>query len=215
MPDLHTLDDIWRNVSGHIEFYTYQTHTRIPEQAGIYGWLLPFRISNDMPEKSIKDIHKIMLYDSVSKGPPSTSADANLTWQKILVSLSVTDRSEEYINFSDARWKNIQGDEETFSTFKKSMMIASLFSQPLYVGLTNDLSTRYLQHVHGTYQGNSFHERFTKHMKDIGLSIKLSDLLFVALPIEIAEAKKALNRDQIIVIEAILKRVCRPIFGER
>ena len=41
------INDIWRNVSSQIGFFTKETATDIPEVPGIYGWFLPLWIYRD------------------------------------------------------------------------------------------------------------------------------------------------------------------------
>ena len=96
------------------------------------------------------------------------------------------------------------------------MLKCSLFMPPLYVGKTDNLSRRCYQHVSGSGKG-SFHKRYTEYARKNGLPyIKVSDLLFVCIPIKFYNDKTTEENDKItLLMETLLKNLASPPFSKR
>ena len=89
-------------------------------------------------------------------------------------------------------------------------MASSIFSKPLYVGMATDLSDRYKSHLTGSGDGNTFHSRFGEYSKRHKLDLEVEQLLFVCVPVSMSSGP--LSREQIAVLEEILKVICQPVF---
>ena len=90
---------------------------------------------------------------------------------------------------------------------------------PLYVGRTNNLKQRYLQHAQPVDPNrNSFHSRFTECVTKLELKISVNDLLFVCITTP-NELRKALGdsdeSEPNLLIEQIMMQFCRPPFSLR
>ena len=108
-------------------------------------------------------------------------------------------------------------------SFQKSIILGSLFSRPLYIGYTNNLSRRYSEHVNGYGGENTFHKRFYKfmeHLKKEEISqnndknideykIKIEDLLFVCLK----DARRDISEEELKLTEEVLKTLANPVFS--
>ena len=59
----------------------------------------------------------------------------------------------------------------------QALFVSTVFSRPLYVGLTNSLARRYQQHVNGDSDANNFNSRFTDDISEINESLTVEQLL--------------------------------------
>ena len=82
---------------------------------------------------------------------------------------------------------------------------------PLYIGMTNNLRKRYLQHV----KNSDFNDRFTTCVNDLELKLSVSDLFFVCIetPKELRKFFGDAAGRENELIEQMLMRVCHPPFS--
>ena len=90
---------------------------------------------------------------------------------------------------------------------------------PLYVGRTNNLKQRYLQHAEdrGGKQ-NDFHSRFYRSHCTVRTKITVSDLLFFCIETPSESRRYFGKSDQSVsnvLIENLLMSFCRPPFSVR
>ena len=98
-------------------------------------------------------------------------------------------------------------------------MEASLFMRPLYVGKTDNLRRRYLQHVEGKDRtSNVFHARLSQCANALDLKLRVVDLLFVSLKTSRLPASlegKVTDDEFNLLIEQIMMQLCQPPFSVR
>jgi hypothetical protein len=227
------MNDIWLNVADRMKFYTKETFDKIPDKPGIYAWYLPLRIKGENPSEFVANHSELVSYDSSIKGHPVKNQSIEFSWDSIKLNLE-----KRFSNFSSEadqgrasmkKWSKIREDKDSTDTLKEVLMLSTLFTNPLYVGLTGSLITRFNQHQSSFYKDkNSFGKRFNLHSKSVGKDIKLNDLLFVTIELddnekdtfavleenEIREEQSSSN-NIIFVAEMILKHLTKPPFGER
>lgn len=174
--------DVWRNVSERIGFYTKETRHDIPDAPGIYAWLVPLWIYDEKNlENYIKIINGIFFYDPQNKARPSREVNVKFNWDSVRVCMEKHPRSPLTEDLQES-WQKVMQDEKAKEIFAQALMEASLLMPPLYVGKTDSLSTRYLQHTKGSSrEAGDFHSRFTSFSKELKLPLNVDDLLFVAI----------------------------------
>ena len=156
----------------------------------------------------------LLSYDKI----PEKEVDAPFTWESI--KLRVRRCAEIRIN-DEIRtiWQRVLANDETKKILQQTLMEASILMPPLYVGRTNNLKRRYLQHTGGDrLSKNNFHFRFMEYAEELEIKISVSDLLFVCI-----ETQKDLDRIFLdmkenefnVLIEQILMQFCRPPFSMR
>lgn len=211
--------DLFRGLTsadGRLGFYTKESRNRIPEFPGCYAWFLPLWLYREDLDGLMQIVCGLLSYDKV----PEKEVDAPFTWESI--KLRVRRRAEIRINDEiRTTWRRVLANDETKKALQQILMEASLLMPPLYIGRTNNLKRRYLEHT-GTgrahFSKNNFHFRFTEHVEELELKIGISDLLFACI-----ETQKDLDRnfpdvkkdDFNVLIEQILMQFCRPPFSLR
>ena len=202
------------SADGRLGFYTKETRNSIPEFPGCYAWFLPLWLYREDLDELMRIVGDLLSYDKVSE----KEVDAPFTWEsvKLRVRRCAEIRANDEIR---AIWQRALANDETKKVLQQALMEASLLMPPLYVGRTNNLKRRYLQHTEGDRSiKNNFHFRFVGHVKELELKIDVSDLLFICI-----ETQKDLNHvfedfgehELNVLIEQILMQFCRPPFSLR
>lgn len=210
--------NIFRELSmggGRMGFFTKETSDQIPEVDGCYAWMLPLWIYRDDLDELLAVVTEMLCYDP----SPEKELDANFNWDRVnlRVRRSVTHHSTPR-NTSET-WRGLISENRSREALQHILLEASLLMPPLYVGKTDNLKRRYLQHVQGNkQQNNDFHTRFTQCTVNAGLAIEVSDLLFVCIktPTEIRNAFNARQQEHLELnelVERIMMQLCRPPFS--
>jgi len=219
-------------LASRIDLYTPANKFDIPAVPGIYAWFFPlWMFSEDIDEvlRSFAFIHNYDPLNDDEPGEPRRAGSLAFNWDEIVVSASKRLKL-------DVGVKSKSDFERLITTGHRSQLQAlllacTLFSPPLYVGLTDNLSVRYSTHAGSlapTRSQNSFAKRFAEHVAraDIGSSspsdkvaaLSVSDLLFACIPLTRDETP-SLDSDSlrtlISVVESIQHRICRPAYSER
>jgi hypothetical protein len=210
---MFSLEELWLKLStSHIGFYTHRHHEAIPQLPGVYAWFLPLRLKGE-PQDFLVNTRQILAYDSGSRSTGKwESNEAGFKWDPLHVRIERnTDRQISEVQ--DQKWALIgEAPPAVKARFRVALMAASIFSKPLYVGLSNDLLRRYLQHIS---DGSGFSERFHAHVNALHLDVKVSQLLFACIPFRPTESGDTqYTDDQISVLEHMLKIICQPAFGD-
>lgn len=216
MLPLYSADDIWRRLGNDVQgFCTYRTKGTVPDCPGVYAWYVPFRTKEKIDE--IMQLYKrISLYDAKNKSAHEEVFKTEFQWQKGEIRhRSLPDYFFE--QSKERKWEEIHStmDPDQAKAFDQLFHMTSIFHRPLYIGLTNSLSTRYDQHINSSPQKNSFKSRFEAYMQEIGCDIRIHDLIFSYIAFKPNFSESQLSISQIEVLEYLLKNICSPIFGER
>ncbi|QCF27482.1 hypothetical protein soil367_16980 [Hydrocarboniclastica marina] len=159
------------------------------------------------------------IYDSGVRSSITLRSTNEIQWKKFFSEVTVTtdyrrDRSYE------ERWELLRKTlaDDDFKAIRQVISLASIFANPLYIGLAGSLSSRYEQHASASLKKNNFRSRFEKYVVDNELGVRFDDLVFAALPVDFLsdEAESAVSTKELIAtIEHILKNIIGPVFGDR
>jgi len=214
-----SVDDVWRRIDKHLGVYLDGTFDQIPESAGVYGWFYPLRVTTKDLRELISELSKVSDYDALCESKPQSTNNLDFNWitSKVTIKQSLKLKSIPQKVF-DA-WELYKDDEDLFNQLRKSLMSASLLMPPLYIGKTNNLRTRCMQHVKGTDQDVSdFHQRFETFAKSENFSSQeIQNLIFVCVKTEYDKTDKSMDNTFLnphSVVEEILKAVAKPPYGK-
>jgi hypothetical protein len=212
---MFSLEQLWINLSTEtIGFYTYRRRNQIPERPGVYAWFLPFNLQGSH-EDLLGNARRTFVFDSPSEGQATWKDDkAGFKWDPLCVEITRRDK----VLIPEAIKKLLpelkEAPDEIRNRFRLALLASSIFAKPLYVGLSNNLSHRYGDHITGK---SGFRERFTKYMQTLKQQITVQDLLFVCIPLAPVQTENEewFDACQSQVLECMLKILCQPAFGEK
>jgi hypothetical protein len=212
----YSQQELWRKLtSDQIGFYTDKTSSKIPEKPGIYAWFLPIDINGEL-STAIRKYKEYYGYDSSIKDNFNVGGVSEFQWSTFRYEAYVTSDYRVQTTLED-KWIGMSEElsSKRFKALRQAINLTSIFSKPLYVGLTKNLSGRYEQHLSGTKK-NSFYKRFTDFSEAKGLDIRMKQLIFCCIPFDHFNYSEEgfMDDDAIQVIEYIVKNICGPVFGE-
>lgn len=212
--------DVFRNLTSaesRIGVYTMETNDRIPVGPGCYAWFLPLWIYREELDKFVQIVGNILDYEQ----EPEKKVNVSFTWENVNLQARRNTKIKMETETPE-KWAQALADVRVRKVLQKTLLEASLLMPPLYVGRTNNLKQRYLQHTHNYgSKKNTFHSRFTEFAETIELKIAVSELLFVCIESdksdESGESRGILgNSDESDfnrLIEQLLMQFCRPPFS--
>ena len=201
------------SADSRLGFYTKETKDRIPERPGCYAWFLPLWFYRTELGELLQIVGDVLDYEP----EPEKEVTLPFTWEAVKLRARRRTKVKAGTRTHVATWKKVLADVEAREALKQTLLEASLFMPPLYVGRTNNIKKRYLQHVQDRdSERNSFHSRFTECVQKLELKISVSDLLFVCIETP-NELRKVLGdsdeSEPNLLIEQILMQFCRPPFS--
>lgn len=214
---MFNLEKLWVQLStDHIGFFTYRFRKDIPSRPGVYAWFLPLNLQGE-PEQLLANARRIFSYDTQSKGPGLwETKKAGFRWDPLCIQvrrefeLNSTEHQEDLLSMLK------ECPEEVKERFRNALAVSTIFTKPLYVGLTNDLQRRYVDHASAK---STFSKRFSEYIQTLHLSIKVQDLLFVCIPLAPMQVEDQdiewYDKNQIEALEHMLKVLCQPAFGDQ
>ena len=209
------LNDVWRNVNTEIGFYTKERFDQVPAGPGVYAWFYPLRIVTKDPYEFISEVNTVLNYDAYVKGEPVKESEVKFAWKTIILKMKLNFRKPNLESFISI-WNEAVKHEQAFNKLRQIIMKASIFISPLYVGKTNRLQQRCLEHVSGNDRINDFHKRYTEFARSKGIrGGKVSDLLFVSIKtIDETLDESNLNIENLeCLVEEIMKYLSKPIYS--
>ncbi len=208
------LNDVWRNINQEIGIFTRDTFDRVPVAPGTYGWFYPLRITTRKLDEFLDEVNVIMNFDAKAGGKPKHTLSVDFTWEHLKGEIERTPKIPAISESIYANWNNIVSDDHLFNELRKTVMRASIFMPPLYVGKARDLSNRCMQHVNGSDR-NDFHNRYAKFARELGVFAKdVRDLLFVCVKTaETTEGSGESAENMESVVEEIMKYACKPAYS--
>ena len=194
----------------YIGFYTRETKADIPDSPGCYAWFLPLWYYSDNLDQLVR-----LVVDVLNYAPqPELDVDAPFVWQTINLKVR-RDVPIQITNDHRAMWSRILQHTTARHELLATLMRATLFLPPLYVGRAEDLRARYKRHTSAYPSGNNtFAVRL--YERAASLEVGVSDLLFVAVKTpstlnSVSNDTKALTS----LIERMFMLFCRPPFSLR
>lgn len=176
--------------------------------------MLPFWIYRNDLGALLNVVTRILNYEA----KPGVALQIPFKWDS--VALHATKSTETHATDSKtATWDALLQDTAARQALQQTLLEASLFLPPLYVGMTNNLRRRYLDHTQPTdQQSNVFHTRLQQCMDALALKISTDDLLFVSLrtpSISSYVNGTITDREFNALVEQVLIQTCRPALCER
>ena len=201
------------SADGRLAYYTKETQDRVPREPGCYAWFLPLWLYSENIDELVHIASDLRAYDS----EPERLVQARFRWQALNMRVRRSSLDPPCGAGARATWNTIVRRQQSRDALQRILLEASLLMPPLYVGRARDLRRRYLQHISGTATDqNTFHSRFTAYAEQSGLSVAVSDLVFVCIvtPKDIVDALADVDEDDLNdMFEQFLMRVCQPPFS--
>ncbi len=163
------------------------------------------------------EVNTVLNYDAGSRGVPHAQGVFPFRWQRATVDVELAAKTFQMQNYA-ALWKEVTEDQARFERLRESVMKASLFMPPLYVGKTVNLSARCAQHVDGTGKANDFHNRYNDFAARVAASAReVRDLLFVCVrvPSEDTDQDDFDGGDVEGLVEHMLKSMAKPPYSKQ
>lgn len=208
--------------------FTYQNSSEIPQCPGTYAWFFPLYLFDE--HESVQELaecyRKIFAVDSLFEGSTYFiekdlyQGRQTRSWQ------SVSSKSEILIS-PDGRlpsdcqdiWDAIRNDPAKNEIFSDSLIAASLFMPPLYIGKSNDLKARYNAHI----KDSGFKARFDEFTSSEGIPLSVHDLLFVCLSLDVSKedameeklSDESNAKNMNYLLEQILMKAATPPFSKK
>ena len=210
--------DVFRSLTSansRLGFYTKATHDRIPENPGCYAWFLPLWLYRDDLNDLVRLVSSLLDFEP----DPDQQADVDFNWQSVELHVRHATRLAPAADTARAAWDSLLANPDARKAVQQTLLEASVLMPPLYVGRTNNLKQRYLQHAQERKsKRNDFHSRFAAYASHLELKLSVADLLYVCIqtPLNIrAVLDESAEGELNLLIEQMLMRFCRPPFSVR
>ena len=195
-------------------FYTSESRESIPEQSGCYAWILPLWMYRDDLRGLLEIVGNLLGYESA----PEAELTAHFARQDIFLTVHPQSKSVPTATKTDV-WDDVIADPESREALQRTLLEASLFLPPLYVGMTDNLKRRYLEHTGRVNpRKNTFHSRLSRYAEVLGLKVSVNDLVFASIATSADTSflpETVRERQYNELVEQILMQLCRPPFSER
>lgn len=199
---------------GRLGFYMSDQARDVPEHPGCYAWMLPLWLYRNDLGDFLSLASNVLNYESASK----VCSNIPFSWEDIELVAHRHPRAK-HTEAKAKTWKAVLQDGEAPAFLKETLLEASLFMRPLYVGKTDNLRRRYLEHVEGKDQwSNVFHARLSECARALNLKLRVVDLLFVSLKtpgIPQSLRDKVSDDEYNLLIEQVMMQLCQPPFSVR
>ena len=176
--------------------------------------MLPLWIYRDNLSQFLALVTSILSYET----NPDVSVRIPFKWESIAVTAAKkTDAHATEPKI--ATWNKLLENPSDRRAIQQTLLEASLFLPPLYVGMTNNLKRRYIDHTDPPDpRKNVFHNRLQQCLDSLELKLSANDLLFVSLttPSTLSYADGDVTEKEFNeLVEQILMQSCRPTLSER
>lgn len=215
------LNDVWRTIGSDVGFFYEMNFDEVPSSPGVYAWFYPLRVLSRSPtalEKFVAEVQTLLNYDSGDEGPPVREAILPVAWWSWSLSAGRRPKPLQLTESLSRAWATITSNDEVFADFQQSLLKASIFMPPLYVGKADNLNTRCGQHLCGADGSNDFHRRFEDFARRLNLPLRSVDKLVFACVRTGSPAPEVANNSVSPVhelVEAVMKSICAPPYGMR
>lgn len=215
-----SLNDELLGLDKKIKYYSLETFKDVPSDPGVYAWFYPLRIiETDLP-RLVNEINFIFNFNHDSTSGGNSKMVGSLGWRDYTLETKFKELSTTSSLFS--AWNKyiskyslkdeVYEDSVEIKELKRIIFISSVFLPPLYIGKTNDLHRRCSEHILGSADSNSFHNRFKKHVEyNNNVNCRdVEDLLFACIN---TRDFNNLPDENEVLVESILMNLIKPIFS--
>lgn len=215
------LNDVWRTIGSEVGFYYEANFGDVPSSPGVYAWFYPLRVLSRSQEglwQLVANVQSLLNYDAGDNGPPRAAAVFPFAWWSLSLAAGRTPKPLQLTEPFKRAWTEIIRSDETFTDFQRSLLKASIFMPPLYVGKADVLSVRCGQHLSGAQGANDFHTRFEGFARQLNLPLRTVRQLIFACVRTGSATEAGVNASFSPVhelVEGIMKSICAPPFGLR
>jgi|APSaa5957512535_1039671.scaffolds.fasta_scaffold09611_4 hypothetical protein len=219
-----SMNDVWRDISKYINVYTSENFDDVPSKPGVYAWYYPIKVpSKDISDLSL-ELASILDYDSAIQDSVSGSADVKFNWKTTKVKIS-EESNVKLKPSSKKTWGELIPDEELYVDFRKVLLASSILMPPLYIGKTNNLLRRCIEHRKGSGSSedkNEFHTRFEEYTKTKILengknfyTNEVEDLIFVCIRASASSLDDNKENGIEELLENILQVIAKPPYSRK
>ena len=202
----------WTGPDSPLGIYTKQTSNNVPATDGCYAWFLPIWLYDSDLEELLHSVDQVLRHNP----SPERHTSVPFKWDRIDLTANRVSRVTAARRKRKETWDALVADPEGREALQHTLLSTSLLMPPLYVGRTNNLQKRYVQHVEGRGEGSTFYERFTECAGQAGLSVSVGDLLFVCVRSNPALARLVPEDSELEkLLEYVLMQICHPPFSLR
>lgn len=220
--------NILNTLNRRLKIFTHRDRHEIPESAGTYAWFFPLHVFNDYKDaQDLADFYrKVFALDSLFSAESNLSEKQYIedrhtrSWQSVTLKAEVTiSPGGELPSDCQKIWEKVQSDSLSKSVFEESLIAASLFTPPLYIGKAKDLKVRYSQHI----QDSGFKARFDSFSRSHSIPLEVHNLIFCCLSLD-ADSENLMSHEMIsdsdgkdmnYLLEQILMKSARPPFSKQ
>jgi hypothetical protein len=220
---------IKKTFSQRLKIFTYDDMDSIPGSPGTYAWFFPLHLFNNYDH--VQDLadcfRKVFAVDSLFVGESRfkekeySKNRQTRSWQTVSIKSEIHISPDGRLpSDSQEIWEAVKSEPQKKKVFVESLLAASLFMPPLYIGKSNDLKARYKAHI----KDSGFNERFTAFSLAEDIPLQVHDLIFACLSLdvgseEIMSSKMSEDSDaddsMNYLLEHILMKAATPPFSKK
>ncbi|MCY2958537.1 MAG: hypothetical protein NTY35_00060 [Planctomycetota bacterium] len=204
----------WRDVQSRVGFYTFANRGAIPEGAGVYAWFCPLWLFSEDLGAVVGGVQAILDFDAPADGKAERECYVDFNWERVALSVSKSSRAR-LTDEMYQHWESMKSTDGLRDVFQRTLMEASVFLPPLYVGHADALRTRYDQHASGS---TGFAERFQRNIERTPEGVPrlgVSDLVFACIEMNPLDAGMVRKHNLHLLLEQVAMRLARPPYSSR
>lgn len=215
-----SLNDELLGLDEKIKYYSFETFKNVPSDPGVYAWFYPLRIIGTDLSGLVDEVNFIFNFNHDSATDGNSKIVSSLGWRdysletkfkELEVTSSLYSMWDTYVSQYSENCEFIENSKE-IKDLKRIIFTSSVFLPPLYIGKTNNLHRRCDEHISGSPDINSFHNRFKKHVEyNNNVNCRdVEDLLFACIN---TRDFNNLPDENEVLVESILMNLIKPIFS--
>lgn len=220
--------NILSTLNRRFKVYTYRDRREIPSSSGTYAWFFPLHVFSDYADaqelanfyRNVFALDSLFLTESGLSEKEYATDRHTRSWQTVSLKAEVTISPGGTLPADCQKiWEKVQSDSLAKSVFEESLIAASLFAPPLYIGKAKDLKLRYEQHI----QDSGFKKRFDSFSLSHDIPLEVHDLIFCCLSLD-SDSENLMSNEMIsdsegkdmnYLLEQILMKSARPPFSKQ
>ena len=220
--------NILSTLNRRLKIFTYRDRHDIPASAGTYAWFFPLHVFSDYAQaqdlanfyRNVFALDSLFLTESNLSEKEYAEDRHTRSWQTVSLKAEVTISPGGKLPADCQKiWEKVQSDPSAKSVFEESLIAASLFTPPLYIGKAKDLKVRYEQHI----QDSGFKKRFDSFSLSHSIPLEVHNLIFCCLSLD-SDSENLMSdemisdsegKDMNYLLEQILMKSARTPFSKQ